>query len=51
MLDSIDRRDFLKASCAVAAGTAALHGAAVEAADTGGLRLRKAVKLSMVAGT
>jgi hexulose-6-phosphate isomerase len=50
MLDSIDRRDFLKASCAVAAGAASLHGAASEAADAGVLRLRKAVKLSMVAG-
>ncbi len=50
MLDSIDRRDFLKTSCTVAAGTLALQHVSTKAAESGGLRLKKAVKLSMVPG-
>src|SRR5262249_25542795 len=51
MLDSIDRREFLRSSTAVAAGTLAFHAAPTKAAESGALRLRKAVKLSMVSGT
>lgn len=47
----VDRRDFLKASCAVASATFASQVALATAADTGERRLKKAVKLSMVTGS
>lgn len=50
MLDSLDRRDFLKTSCAVAAGSLALQGVPAAAAAPSDRRFKKALKLSMVGG-
>jgi hexulose-6-phosphate isomerase len=51
MSDSIDRRDFLKTSCAVAAaGSLALQTAPAFAAERAERRFKKALKLSMVRG-
>src|SRR5260370_24030697 len=50
MSDPLDRRDFLKTSCAAASAALAIHGATTDAAEAGAARLKKAVKLSMVQG-
>src|SRR4029079_18857158 len=50
MLDSIDRRDFLKTSCAAASVAQATHVADAPAAEPVERRFKKAVKLSMVGG-
>ncbi|MBI3864610.1 MAG: sugar phosphate isomerase/epimerase [Planctomycetia bacterium] len=50
MPNNLDRRDFLKTSCAAAAGTLALHASGVAAAAPAERRFKKAVKLSMVGG-
>ncbi len=50
MLDSLDRRDFLKASCAVAGAALALPTSRTQADESSDRRLKKAVKLSMVKG-
>src|SRR6516165_9215425 len=47
----LDRRDFLKASCAVASVTLAAQAAVAPAAESSERRLKKAVKLSMVQGS
>jgi hexulose-6-phosphate isomerase len=51
MPDSIDRRDFLKSSCALAAAALAVPAASALAAESSDRRLKKAVKLSMVQGS
>jgi hexulose-6-phosphate isomerase len=50
MLDSLDRRDFLKTSCAVASAAVAARASAASAAEPAERRFKKAVKLSMVGG-
>lgn len=50
MSDACDRRDFLKTSCAAAAAGLALHSISAQAAAPPERRLKKALKLSMVAG-
>src|SRR5262245_44257716 len=51
MLDSLDRRDFLKTSCAAASAVLATGAASGLAAEGAERRFKKAVKLSMVAGS
>lgn len=50
MLDSLDRRDFLKTSCAAASAALAAQASSAPAAEPGERRFKKAVKLSMVGG-
>src|SRR5437879_4507781 len=50
MPDSLDRRDFLKTSCAIAAATLAVQAASSVAAEPAERKFKKAVKLSMVQG-
>lgn len=50
MSDTFDRREFLKASCAAAAGSLSLQAASGSAAQPAERRFKKAVKLSMVTG-
>jgi hexulose-6-phosphate isomerase len=50
MPDSLDRRDFLKTSCAVASLALAGHAVPIHAAESTDRKLKKAVKLSMVQG-
>ncbi|MGE5191371.1 MAG: sugar phosphate isomerase/epimerase family protein [Deltaproteobacteria bacterium] len=51
MLDSFDRRDFLKTSCAAATAALSAQALPAAAAEPAGRRFKKAVKLSMVGGT
>ncbi len=50
MLDALDRRDFLKTSCAAATAALAANALPAAAAERAERRFRKAVKLSMVQG-
>ena len=50
MLDSFDRRDFLKTSCSAATAVLAARALPADAAEPAERRFKKAVKLSMVGG-
>ena len=50
MPDSLDRRDFLKTSCALASVALAGHAVPARATESTDRKLKKAVKLSMVQG-